>query len=125
MARRETHRPVLGNLGMVHDLTVLPAVAAQLQAYPDVHFVVIGEGAGRKALEAQCARLDLSNLTFLPFQPESALPFSLAMADIGLVALAKGAEGVSMPSKTYYMMAAGSALLGSQPRRQRFSPCHF
>jgi glycosyltransferase involved in cell wall biosynthesis len=101
-----------GNLGRVHDLSLLPDLADQLRAVPDVHFLIIGEGPGRAPLETACARLQLSNVTFLPLQPEEVLPCSLACADIALVALAEGGEGVSMPSKTYYMLAAGAALLG-------------
>jgi glycosyltransferase involved in cell wall biosynthesis len=101
-----------GNLGRVHDLALLPALAERLRAVPEVHFLIIGEGPGRAPLEAECARLRLSNVTFLPLQPEEGLLYSLACADIALVALAEGGEGVSMPSKTYYMLAAGAALLG-------------
>ena len=53
----------------------------------------------------------LPNLKVLPFQPEAVLPMSLGMADIALAALDKGAEGLMIPSKTYYYMAAGSAVL--------------
>jgi len=91
---------------------MLPEIANRLKEYPDIHFLVIGEGAGRRSLESECSRLELCNITFLPLQDEAVLKFSLATGDIGIVALAKGAEGISMPSKTYYMMAAGNALLG-------------
>ncbi len=101
-----------GNLGRVHDLTLLPALAARLRDAPDVHFLIIGEGPGRAPLEEACARLQLCNVTFLPLQLEETLPYSLACGDIALVALAEGGEGVSMPSKTYYMLAAGAAVLG-------------
>ena len=71
---------------------------------------MIGEGPGLVSL--QSASQGLENIRFLPLQPEATLPFSLATGDIGIVALARGGEGISMPSKTYYMMAAGNALLG-------------
>ena len=101
-----------GNLGTVHDLTMLPQIAYQLREYSDIQFLIVGEGPGREPLHAECARLGLHNVILLPLQEEGVLPFSLTTADIGIVALANGAEGISMPSKTYYMMAAGSALLG-------------
>ena len=101
-----------GNLGRVHDLTLLPALADRLRDVADVHFLIIGEGPGRAPLEQACAQLAVRNVTFLPLQPEDVLPYSLACGDIALVALAEGGEGVSMPSKTYYMLAAGAALLG-------------
>lgn len=101
-----------GNIGRVHDLSMLPTLAQQLQDYSKIHFLVIGDGAGREALVDTCNRLALKNITFLPFQDEALLPYSLATADVSIVALAEAGEGVSMPSKTYYAMAAGSAVLG-------------
>ena len=62
---------------------------------------------------------ETDNVVFLPQQPEEYLPQVLATGDIGIVSLAVGAEGISMPSKTYYMMAAGNALLGiSSPKSE-------
>ena len=48
----------------------------------------------------------------LPFQSEDRLPYTIALGDISLVALDKGAEGLMVPSKMYYYMAAGSAVIG-------------
>ncbi|HEX7601485.1 MAG TPA: glycosyltransferase family 4 protein, partial [Polyangiaceae bacterium] len=101
-----------GNLGAVHDLSLLPDLADSFRDEPGVHFLVVGDGAGRPALQAEIARRGLPNVTWLPPQSEEELPLLLATGDIALVALARGAEGVSMPSKTYYAMAAGSAILG-------------
>ena len=41
----------------------------------------------------------------------SDLPHSLAAADVAVVTLSDGASGVSVPSKTYNLMAAGAPLL--------------
>ena len=54
-----------------------------------------------------------ANITLLPWQPIDMLPYSLSSADIAFVSLDKGSEGISMPSKTYSAMAAGSAILAS------------
>jgi glycosyltransferase involved in cell wall biosynthesis len=101
-----------GNLGAVHDLSLLPDLADSFRDDPGFHFLVVGDGAGRPALQAEVARRKLPNVTWLPPQPEEELPLLLATGDIALVALARGAEGVSMPSKTYFAMAAGSAVFG-------------
>lgn len=101
-----------GNIGVVHDLSILPAVADKLKEYKDIHFLVVGEGINKKAIYDDCVGRGLNNITFLPYQNEKKLPELLATADIGVVCLAEGCEGISMPSKTYYTMAAGSALLG-------------
>lgn len=100
-----------GNIGSAHDLSIIPDLADQFRDNTKLHFMVMAESAGRRELEIKCQAKGLMNITFLPLQDEAVLPYSLATADIGLVALARGAEGISMPSKTYYLMAAGCAIL--------------
>jgi colanic acid biosynthesis glycosyl transferase WcaI len=99
-----------GNFGISHDIESLIIVAEKLQKYNDIHFLLVGGGA--KFQLAEEASKKLQNLTALPYQPEETLPYSLACADIAVVTLDKGYEGISMPGKTYYMMSAGAALLG-------------
>ena len=105
-----------GNMGNVHDLTMIPELAQRLSATPQVQFLLVGDGAKREWLQEECERRGVSNVTFVPFQPEAALPEVLACGEVAVVTLAAGAEGVSMPSKSYYAMAAGSALLAISAR---------
>jgi colanic acid biosynthesis glycosyl transferase WcaI len=99
-----------GNLGLSHDLGTMVEAARQLQDNSHIRFMIIG--AGPRWVEVEKAADELSNLTALPYQPEEVLPFSLATGDVAVVSLDQGFEGLSMPSKTYYMMAAGAAILG-------------
>lgn len=99
-----------GNLGYSHDLGTLVEAAKRLEGQPDIHFLIIGDGPGWSELNQ--AAEEMQNLTILPFQPEEVLPFSLTTGDVAVISLDKDMEGISMPSKTYYMMAAGCALLG-------------
>jgi glycosyltransferase involved in cell wall biosynthesis len=99
-----------GKLGETHDVETILAAAKELKNDDFISFMIIGEGPKMKlAFEA---RNGLNNLTVLPFQPEDTLPFSLSTADIFIVTLDKGCAGLSVPSKTYYAMAAGAALMG-------------
>jgi len=104
-----------GNLGAVHDLSMLPKLAERLSRYPKIRFLIVSGSPRRLSLELQCQKLKLKNIIFLPQQPEECVPQILATGDIGIVSLAMGGDGISMPSKTYYMMAAGNALLGLSP----------
>ena len=101
-----------GNMGATHDLDTLLEVAYRLRRNPHVAFLLIGDGTQRKALEQIVASRQLSNVTMLPWQPEEVLPYSLATGDVAVVSLDRGAGGLSMPSKTYFMMAAGCGLVG-------------
>jgi colanic acid biosynthesis glycosyl transferase WcaI len=99
-----------GNLGLSHDLGTMVEAARHLRDNSNICFMIIG--AGPRWGEVEKAGDELPNLTVLPYQPEEVLPFSLATGDVAVVSLDQGFEGLSMPSKTYYMMAAGAALLG-------------
>ena len=99
-----------GNLGFSHDLDTLIKAAKRLEHRCEVHFLVIGAGSRWDELQSAAERLD--NLTLLSWQPEEMLPYSLSAGDVAIISLGKGFEGVSMPCRTQYAMAAGSAILG-------------
>ncbi|MCX6182389.1 MAG: glycosyltransferase family 4 protein [Bacteroidetes bacterium] len=100
-----------GNLGMTHDIESIVDTAEILKNNSDIHFVIIGDGAKKAAITQMVSDKKLSNVLLLPYQDKAVLPFSLSSADIGIVTLSDGAESISVPSKTYYTLAAGSALL--------------
>lgn len=105
-----------GNLGATHAIETILAVAHALQDHQEIQFVIIGEGSKRPLVQAAIDSGQLSNVRLLPYQPAAHLPYSLSSADVGIVTLAAGYEALSMPSKTYNLLAAGNALLGiSQP----------
>ncbi len=100
-----------GNLGATHDLGTMLAAASRLRYLSDIHFLIIGEGYKQAFLEESIQRKNLVNVTLLPFQPEEVLPYSLTAGDVAVITLAEGAEKLSFPSKTFYAMASGAALL--------------
>jgi glycosyltransferase involved in cell wall biosynthesis len=101
-----------GNLGATHAIETIIEVAEVLHDYPSIQFIIIGDGSKRKLIETALDTRDLPNLRLLPLQPYENLPYSLSLADVSIVTLAKGYEMLSMPSKTYDLMAVGSAILG-------------
>ncbi|MBI2513178.1 MAG: glycosyltransferase family 4 protein [Opitutae bacterium] len=111
--RQQEVRTVLyaGNLGHTHDLDPLLNAAAAMRDRTDWKFLIVGEGARRETIARRVEQERLSNVTLLPFQPESELPQLLATGDVAVVTFLPGVEGYIVPSKTYYSLAAGSALL--------------
>jgi len=101
-----------GNLGQTHDIETILEAAKRLRDNGSIHFMIIGYGAKKSIVEKVKLDENLENLTVLPFQPEELLPLSFAAGDISIVTMAQGSEGLMVPSKTYYAMAAGSALIG-------------
>ena len=101
-----------GNLGAAHAIETIVQVAEELGDASDVAFLVIGEGAKRFLVEEAVKAGRVPNLCLLRKQPTSLFRQALASAQIGIVTLADGYEGLSMPSKTYDLMAAGAVILG-------------
>ena len=101
-----------GNMGISHDINSMLEAALILKDNSHIKFIFIGEGQKWQEAFDFVENNNLENVQVLPFQPEERLPFTMALGDISLVALDKGAEGLMVPSKMYYYMAAGSAVIG-------------
>lgn len=104
-------RPVVMYAGNVGFSQSLPLLLAAARRRPDVCFVVNGEGSARYSLE-ESAR-DLANVRFADYQPAARLPEVLATADLHVIPLKRGLGRVSVPSKTYSIMAAGRPALAA------------
>ncbi|MGB0588284.1 MAG: glycosyltransferase family 4 protein [Myxococcota bacterium] len=100
-----------GNYGASHDLSGLIDAMGTFGTDSGVTVLFIG-GAGRAEELKEAASQRPEVCRYLPFQPAEVLPYSMTSGDIAVVTLGKGTEGISMPSKCYYMMAAGCAILG-------------
>lgn len=101
-----------GNMGATHDLLTPLKVAKNVQvSHPEYHFLYIGDGVQKSKLLEFADKNQLKNVSFLPYQDSETLPFSFASADFGIVSLGEGAEGLSVPSKTFYFLAAGAAII--------------
>ena len=101
-----------GNMGLTHDLMTVLKAAKDLQEITSYfHFLFIGNGPQKQNLIKYQKINKLLNVSFLPYQDPEVLPFSFASADFGIVTLGTGAEGLSVPSKTFYLLSAGSAII--------------
>ena len=72
-------------------------------------FVFVVRGAGKRALEAESA--DLDNVLVLDYQPASWTADLLWAADLHLLTMKKGWEGVVVPSKLYGALTTGAPAL--------------
>ncbi|MCX7918580.1 MAG: glycosyltransferase family 4 protein [bacterium] len=96
-----------GNMGRYHDLETIMAVVKELQVYPDIEFLFIGEGHYKQWMQQFAQDNHLTNCQFHTYVERAQLGFSLSCAHLGLVSLARGQEGLSVPSKTFGYLAAG------------------
>ena len=97
-----------GNVGFSQSLEMVVDAACD---FPQATFLINGDGAARTSLEARSA--GTTNVRFSGYQPKDRVPEVLATGDIHLVPLKAGLGRVSVPSKTYSILAAGRPVLAA------------
>jgi glycosyltransferase involved in cell wall biosynthesis len=97
-----------GALGLANDIPTLLRAAQLLRHDPRFVLVLIGDGKERRALQAETAALDLSNVIFTGSIPKKDMPDALASADV-CVAILKDIPmfATTYPNKVFDYMAAG------------------
>lgn len=102
-----------GNIGLTQNMDMLLEVAKELEMNPDIHFVLIGEGAYKKRVEEIIAEKNISNVTLLPFQPYEDISHVFSLGDAGLVISKPGVGENSVPSKTWSILSASRPVLAN------------
>lgn len=97
-----------GNIGYSQSVELLLEVARRL---PNVTVLINGEGVARDDLMEQAA--GLANVRFAGYVAEDRLTELLATGDIHTVPLRRGLAAVSVPSKTYSILAAGRPVVAA------------
>jgi len=104
----------VGNMGHVQSLSVLIEAANLLQreGATGIRFVLVGEGAQRKALVEQAGALGLKNVSFTGILPKAeALRRMRECSALVLLLKADGTMDKTIPSKVFDYMAAGRPVL--------------
>lgn len=106
-----------GNIGRTHDIETILAVAGTLRERADIAFQFVGSG-GKAALVDGHGKA-LPNIALLPRQPRDLLPGMLSGADALVIAFVDDMLGVSVPSRMYNVMAAGTPIIAmAHPRSE-------
>jgi colanic acid biosynthesis glycosyl transferase WcaI len=103
-----------GNIGTAQALHVTLDAAAALTDYPDVQFVLIGDGVERSRLEEEAKQRGLDNVRFLGGRPQTEIAAYFAWANILFIHLKHNPEyEITIPSKTYAYLASGRPILAA------------
>ena len=97
-----------GAHGMSNDLGVVLEAAGLLMDWPEIQFVLVGDGKEKPALVKEAASRGLTNILFLEPVAKNAMASTLAGAD-ACVAILKPIEAykTTYPNKVFDYMAAG------------------
>ncbi len=100
-----------GNMGQKQGLETLIEAARIMVAEKKVRFVLCGQGVAYKRLRAEA--FGLSNIVWIPLQPEERLNELLNLADIHLLPQREDAADLVMPSKLTGIMASGKPVVAT------------
>lgn len=103
-----------GNFGKYHDFdSVLDAAKLVAKEVPDVTFALVGRGAKKAQIEKRIKDEGIANVRMFDFVPDADYADLLSAADVCLVTLEAGMEGLCVPSKFYSILAAGRPTLAT------------
>lgn len=103
-----------GNIGHSQNMDMLLTVAEDFKyKYPDINFVLVGEGAYVDVVRNRSEELRLSNVHILPFQPYEDISHVFSLGDVSLVISKPGTGAASVPSKTWSIMSASRPVLAN------------
>lgn len=101
-----------GAHGLSNDLEVVLKAAQQLMADNRIHFIFIGDGKEKKALQALSHQMNLNNVLFFSPVPKNEMADVLAASD-ACIAILKPIElyKTTYPNKVFDYMAAGRPVI--------------
>lgn len=94
-----------GTMGYVFDYKMVLNVAKLLQPYKDIEIQMIGEGSQKEAFVSAAKEEGLSNIVFLPLEPQNMVSDVYSACSVCFIPLKKGIIGNSVPSKAGLLMA--------------------
>ena len=100
-----------GNHSPCHPLDTLLEAAKNLSARDDIVFCFVGGGSEFRKVEDFARAHKLRNIRGLPYQPQNELSGVLSAADLHVVVMGEGYQGIIHPCKIYNILAIGSPFL--------------
>ena len=93
-----------GTMGYVFDYKMVIEVAKRLADFKDIQIQMIGMGSQRDEFEAAVKASGLSNIVFLPLEPQEMVSDVYSACTVCLIPLKHGIIGNSVPSKAGLLM---------------------
>lgn len=102
---------VAGNMGRTQGMENILNALALRPPEDNTSFVFMGGGAKTETLKQEIKRIGIKNTYVTGRIPDEEQNAMLNACDVAVISLAEGMYGLSVPSKSYFNMAAGKPLL--------------
>ncbi len=101
-----------GNLGPAQNPELIIEVAEQLKTFPQIKFVILGDGVSLEPLRQEIKRRGLTNVDLKGRKPLEMMPRYFALADVLLVQLKKAPiYRMTIPGKLQSYLACGRPII--------------
>lgn len=100
-----------GNIGLSQGLETALEAARLLEDYPQIEFLIVGDGTKGAELKQRAEAMRLPNFRFLPLQPRSDIPLMYSAADVSLVLQRKNVLDINLPGKIQTIMSSGRPMI--------------
>ena len=100
-----------GNLGKVQGVDVIVESARLLESRNDIKFLIFGNGSEEERIKSSIQ--NTNNIIYFPLQPVSKVSEVYSLGAISIIPCKAGTGGSGMPSKTWSIMATGTAIIAS------------
>lgn len=102
-----------GNIGHAQDMGNLMRLARRMVAYPQAHFLFIGQGDEVELINSLAKEWALTNFTYLPSVNQDEFKYILSEMDVGLFSLSASHSSHNFPGKLLGYMVQSLPILGS------------
>jgi colanic acid biosynthesis glycosyl transferase WcaI len=103
-----------GNMGVKQGLEVVLGAAELAQTkYPELLFLLVGDGAMKQKLQQSTAARRLENVLFVPILQPQSFHQMLAASDLCLITQQRSVSDIVFPSKVLTLLSAGRPILAS------------
>lgn len=110
-----------GNIGRTHDVETLLTVAERLRDRSDICFLFAGFGGKASLVKRAADQSRAENIVFLPRQPREQLGQMLACSTATVIGFIDKMLGISVPSRMYNVMAAGTPVIAIADARSELA----
>ncbi len=102
-----------GNLGHAQDIEVILRAANKMRDYPELMFIIFGGGSRESYYKEMADELELKNVRFFPLQSYNKVSHVYSLGDVSIVSCKEGLGKSAMPSKTWSIMSAATAIIAN------------
>lgn len=103
-----------GNIGVSQDFETILSAAELTKEYPEIHWIIIGEGRRSDWVKEQIQLRNLNHVHVLGRFPQETMPAFFAQADVMLVTLKKDKIfSLTIPGKIQSYLACGKPVIAS------------